>query len=430
MTTDLIKIAVPILMLAYWLFGALRSRSYYLSLITLFFVSTAVFSANFTLFYRELHQLIQVVIIIFFLMIQVRLGYLNRTILYMLVFMAMIVSSLIFSVLDEDARIQFFNFVSIFGVVGFFSVVMGNGRHLMPAMGFFSKICIILAVVGLVEFALNPGTRVETTFSNPNYYAFFMGLGFCAISYASYSRYRYLYKALIVMAILLSQSRAGLIFPALQVAWDLYRHRNLRLMLAYGTVGMVLLGVLMLTSTLPSRDSDATSSSDAERIIFSRIALQMAKDHPWTGVGWGRYPAEFSSYSVLSDSIMVGDTEVSAANQDRRVTHSDPLRIVAELGWPAMIVCTLFTIYLFWRIFAFRRFDPGLFMPSWTGVVLFSLSHNNLNAALFWIFYFLPLIYGLLRPDQEKEDELHGSRSSLGGDRVGMPAKRGSSGFS
>ena len=138
-------------------------------------------------------------------------------------------------------------------------------------------------------------------------------------------------------------------------------------------------------------DKEAVSGSDGERKLFAQIGLNMVNDNPYFGVGWGRYISEFSNYSSTVDKLHIGNHILDASKQDRRVSHNDFLRIMAELGWLSLLLCIIYCGYCI-HILMFQTMAlSGVVFPIWCGMILFSLTHNNLNTAFSWYFLLLPI---------------------------------------
>jgi len=116
----------------------------------------------------------------------------------------------------------------------------------------------------------------------------------------------------------------------------------------------------------------------------------MTIDNPLSGVGWGRFISEFSNYSSSVDKIILDNGVIDASKQDRRVTHNDLLRIMAELGLIAFFLVLIFLWKTAMLIYKHKGFGFNCLFPCWAGMLLFSLSHNNLNTAYSWFFLLLP----------------------------------------
>lgn len=393
MNSDLLKLVAPMVFVFIWLDFCRKNRSMYLIGATLFFTSIAAFSQNFSFIYREIHQAIQVLIILFTLRVLMRTNKLHRVNLIFLVFFAFIGISLISSGIDDDARGQFINFLVVIGVTNYLYKSISSASRMQLLIEFIGRLAVFSSIIGLIEFLANTSQRIEGTFANPNYYAFFLGIGFCAIFQRISSLRRNLSLALILMAMILSGSRAALAFPIMQFVWHVYCLKNLRSLVIYGVLGLFIIVALTASELTRFSDVQASEGSDAERIIFAKIAYKMASDHPLTGVGWGRYISEFGNYSSSAERIFTSSGVVDAEDQDRRVTHNDYVRILAELGWIAFFASIISLFVGFAKFLKNKDNEIAYIFPIWLGVVIFSFAHNNLNTALFWFFFLLPFYY-------------------------------------
>ena len=179
-------------------------------------------------------------------------------------------------------------------------------------------------------------------------------------------------------------------FPILLYLWHIYRQGHI--LKAAGSVLLGLVIIVSLSNLVLTRFSDveATSASDAERLILQKIVMRMADDYPLTGVGWGNFPNEFENYSSTAEAIVLVGGIIDMSNQERRVSHNDFYRILAELGWIALIVSIIWSIYGVRLIILKKGFVLNFIPPIWIGMMFFSLGHNNMNNVFFWFFIILP----------------------------------------
>ena len=380
-----LKFFYPLILFFYWFVYSFRFEKKIIFL--LFFLTVfAACSSNFSFIYREGFQFVQFLMIFYFLVVLIKTKKLKKTLVYMFIFLLLILFSLIGSSLDNDYISQTINFIALFGVLGFLLNQIKSKENLYILLKYVGEISFVLAILGVIEFLLTSNPRVETTFANPNYYSLFLGIGFCCL-YNFKVNLKWLKLLVILLAIILSGSRSGVLFPLMQFFWALYLDKKYLKLIFLTFIGASLLGTLSL------RDKEATSGSDAERIVFAKMAIEMAKNHPLNGVGWGRFPAEFKNYTYISNNLLFKGVEVDASGQDRRVTHNDLVRILAELGFPAFLLAIGFLLYNIFILIKFKSFNEVFLLPVWLGVILFSLSHNNMNSIIFWFFLFLPLIF-------------------------------------
>lgn len=388
MNTDLIKLLGPVPVFFAWFFFCRRYTDKDLRFSALLFVSCFSFSQNFAFYYREIHQLIQVCLIFFGLDYLLRMREIARFNIIFFVFLFFVTLSLLFSGMDSDAKTQVINLLAMFGVTNFLYSAIRSKINFQIIICFIGVISLIISVLGVLEFILYGG-RIEVTFANPNYLAFSIGIGFCGI-YTEFNGLTRKISLLIVMAaILFSGSRAALVIPVLMILWHVFSVK--------GTIAMVKSLIFIgfsvaMISNLSLRASDVGSyeGSDAERMVFAKIAFRMAQENPVFGVGWGRFISEFSNYNSNVEDIYLTDGVINASSQDRRVTHNDYLRILAELGWPAFLSMLSLIVFGFKKIIINRDSDLMVIFPIWVGTLFFSLTHNNMNSAVFWFVFMMP----------------------------------------
>jgi O-antigen ligase len=308
----------------------------------------------------------------------------------MLIFFLFIFISLLFSVIDADAISQTVNFIVVFLLTIFlFSVLNRFKNELFSYIGTLGG---VLAYLGIVEALIYKSVRVEATFANSNYYALFIAVSFVLVYAFHTNKYRIIYLPAIVLAIIFSGSRAALLVPIVTLVWEFFSLRlNIKTILSFSMLCIVLAWYILSGSS--RFQFSELSGSDAERILFAKVAIEMIHDHPLTGVGWGRFIGEFGNYSTYIPSLEADGGKVDIKNQQRRVTHNDLLRIASELGIPAFIVVVFFIVWNIKYLLSVRHSKTNFLFPIWLGFLIFSLTHNNLNTAYTWFFILLPYYF-------------------------------------
>ncbi|UFS69933.1 O-antigen ligase family protein [Geomonas sp. RF6] len=390
MNPDIIKACAPPFFFIIWFIFAQRAASRRVAGAALFFTSAVACSQNFSLCYRQVHQLIQVFLIagaVFSTIFSWRVLRCNSIFAVLAIFIGI---SLAFAPLDADARVQLVNIISVVGVLNYLYLSCQEKGELQELMRFIAFLAVALALAGIAQSLLAPGTRAEGTMNNPNYYGYVLGLGCCLVAVECRGMRRILALLILMLGILVSGSRSALFFPLLQVAWSAYRTGNVRRTLGYLCACALVVGILLSLNLTRFSDTEASQGSDAERIIFAMIALRMANDHPFTGVGWGRFVSEFGAYSTGAEKMLTDSGSIDVSDQERRVTHNDLVRILAELGWVACLATVALSLWALVKIFRRKGFGAEYLFSVWLGTVTFSLTHNNLNGALFWFFFLLP----------------------------------------
>jgi len=358
-------------------------------------------SSNFGFIYRELHQSIQILLIVVFFMNVLRYRRLHGVNKIIAGFLFFVLISLVSAPFDDDMRKQLINLVASICTVNFLFLATKNKTDLNLIVNFIGKLAVLLAALGLLEALSGFGGRISVTFSNPNYYGLFLGVGSCAIL-SNWNGYkRNLSFFLVLVAIILSGSRSAVAFPVIQILWSTYSSgRLLRLVPIVATLLLSAFIVLNFSSTRFT-DSQRLVSSDAERVFFAKVALRMADENPFSGVGWGRFISEFENFSSIAERNLNIRVYYERSERRRRVTHNDYVRILAELGWLAFVaavVCSLVGLLVLYRR---RSFDVPYLLPAYFGMILYSLGHNNMNSAFFWYFFLLPF-YLNMQLDKDK----------------------------
>lgn len=393
MTYDILKMLAPMFFLPLWLDFSLRKKSIHLALMALFFTSTVAFSSNFTFIFREIHQSILLLMFFFAALMLIKTKKIHKFNYIFLILLVFICISLVHPVIEEDIYKQIFNLIMIIGVSNYLYYGLANTLWMRALMLFIGQLAVIAAIVGLIEYGTGVSQRIEGTFSNPNYYAFFLGIGYCITHQVMTGLRRHLSLILIIVAIILSGSRVAIMFPIITWLWDAYRFNKIKHWITLGVSIIFLLGIMILSDYSRFSNTEATEGSDAERILLIKIAYRMAEDNPFTGVGWGRFSTEFNNYSSTSERIYLLSGVVDMAEQESRVSHNDLLRVLSELGWGAFIMTLILLVVGLMRIIKNKNHELNYISPVWLGIVIFSLTHNNLNSSLFWILFLLPFYF-------------------------------------
>lgn len=400
---EVTKYLFPALFCALWLLYVKKTRSRRFAWVGLFFVSFAAFSQNFEFIFRDFHQAVQVPMILlgFIAIIQ---GKAPRTpVKIFLVILGFIVLSIVCSTLDTDARSQLVNYVAVVGVASFL-LTQFKGFDLKQQR-IFARFMVwlgfLVALSGLFEVAITGVARAEGTFANPNYFALFIGICYSFLFVKRLSWHDLALAGVMLLVILLSGSRSALIVPLLSHLWSIWRSEKLRTRAQ--KVALISLAIVLSSVSLSGLlDRAGADASDAERILFTRIGWRMSLDQPVTGVGWGRFPVVFSDYASNIEGILLSDQSVvDVSGQEQRVSHNDFVRVMAELGFPAGAFFTL--VFVTAMITAFRATGmmSNVMMPVLLGLLLFSITHNNLNTATTWFFLTMP--FAMLRVKNSKE---------------------------
>jgi putative inorganic carbon (HCO3(-)) transporter len=277
-------------------------------------------------------------------------------------------------------------------------------RHMKPIVASLLAAGLCQAVLGIYQFVTQSGPegfvlfdrfmRAYGTFQQPNPFAGYLGLvaplalafalnllspqaeaapGQAAKQDAWPRRFEWFSLITLVVvstAIAMSWSRgAWLGFLAAIVVVGAAQSRRGRLILAVLLTSIAFMGLLAGTAALPRpvaqrltgflpfvgvSDTAAVEVTDEnyaalERLAHWQSALEMWRDHPWLGIGFGNYAAAYSKYALAKWPAALGHA------------HNYYLNIAAETGLLGLVAYLLLwgvVTWRVWRIFRGTR-DPN-----------------------------------------------------------------------
>ena len=148
MSSELIKLFAPLLMFVLWISFAFRVRSPILIIAGLFLASYAGCSANFEFIYRELHQAIQAIMLVYVLFYGLYFQHIFRVNLIFGILFVFIGISLIFVPFNLDIKMQLINYITMIGSVNFLYITIIQSReNLKYLMRFIVNLAVLLAII-------------------------------------------------------------------------------------------------------------------------------------------------------------------------------------------------------------------------------------------------------------------------------------------
>ena len=195
-------------------------------------------------------------------------------------------------------------------------------------------------LAGLLELPLARMERPASTFGNPVFLGAFLVMVLpAALAATLFERGALRWLGAVAAgfglpALLATQSRwAWLGFAVALVAGTLrlVSERSLRWRMLGGLALLAALGLVLNRDVL---------SRPHEHGLIWRDTLRLVADHPW-GVGPGQFHAEFLPYA--SPELLEAYPRHAVIIND---AHSEPLQVLAELGWPGVLAGALILLAL------------------------------------------------------------------------------------
>ncbi len=381
----ILKQILPILLFAYLFFFEYKKNSD-IFLILILFCGYISFSSNYAFpIYRVLYQLIQVAIFIIYLA-KYRFDFLKtKTGKWLIIYFLFILMSSIGNKFNQEYWISVLNFATIFFVIAFLNKNINDLKKLYRLLSFINRLVFVVAIFTIIAFAFER-VRIELTTNNTNYLAYFLGIGFSIALFLPESKKSKIIPPVIGLAILCTSSRIVVISSVIIILIYILsrkRKRVLNLLLIalalITTVGFVDISKYFDQSRYANINQDA---STVERIEIIQTSKKIIAENPVNGIGYSQFQYEFLHYVSKNTEYL--------ANAEEIVTHNDFIRVIDELGLPALVfflymIITQFVIL--WKLPAvLRLLLVGVFISN----ISYSTSHNNLNSFVFWFLLTLP----------------------------------------
>jgi len=191
------------------------------------------------------------------------------------------------------------------------------------------------------------GTRASGFFGSPLSFGYqqmqMLILSFVLAIYAAKSKMKRpviwycLATICLAVGLALSGSRgawSGLIVGVFTLGFCVSRRLGVRIVTAI-IAAVVIIGVIAPNSYVVYRARTLLKfrqdNSSYQRLLIWKATLDMAKDYPVTGVGWGAYGKVYPEYCIPEESIYM-----------RTTAHNNYLNSLAETGWPGLATLMFF----------------------------------------------------------------------------------------
>jgi O-antigen ligase len=285
-------------------------------------------------------------------------------------------------------------------VIAYLNATITTLKKLYKLLVLLEKLSLFVAVATILVF-VSERVRVELSTNNPNYLAFFLGIGF-SISLFMRKKSKVATVILIAIAIIMTGSRIIIISSFIIGIIKLFSNKRswfVNLIVAL-LLSVVILPVINTDSLLDTKrfskiDEDASAILRVE-IIEASKGIVMA--NPFNGLGYGQFQVRFLDYASKNSRFLIDVEQI--------VTHNDYMRIVDELGIPAAIFFIGMLVREALLVLKMRGSLRLLAGSLFITVLLYSTSHNNLNTYMCWFFIMIPsFVYRLAyKPSISKGD--------------------------
>lgn len=380
----IVKEFLPLVMMVYYV-GVFKLKKIKTNMLIFLYVGLFPYiSSNFSFnsIYRYINQ--SMVIILTLLIVLQILTIKDFKIKYNVFQVSLFILALLsfFKATDIDYYGQ--GLTNFFSNVVIFTVLSSNVKENIDEILMTYRINgILLGILGIVEYIILK-TRVETTFSNPNYLGLFLSISFITHYYNNKKNLPVL--LIISLAIYFTGSRTTLIFilvPMLVSIYTkikLYRTKFLFITLIISIFVMYINNIVLSFINYLHIQNDVSS---LQRVAVFETSFQIIKRNPILGIGFNNFIVEHKDYLQYVST----ESYLQLSRLPMIVTHNDFLKFATELGSLGLFV---FISYFIRNIRNTLNVEDKNYREMCFSLLIvflvFSLTHNNTNTMEFWLF--------------------------------------------
>ena len=192
--------------------------------------------------------------------------------------------------------------------------------------------------------------------------ALFLAMGFPLLVFGAAEvqhkwlrRGMYFAAAMCVPAVIVGESRGGMLALAVSLVITVWRRTNWFKTLVLGAVAIPIILLMLPPGTMERYKSIGNYREDSSaraRLGAWAIAREMTADHPVTGVGMGQ-----NAFQIESKQYLVAQ---GWEFEDPPVAHSVWFSAMAGMGYPGLALFGLLIVVTFWMTWRIRRTVAGL----------------------------------------------------------------------
>ena len=422
----LINNFIPLVVVGYFLFF-IQNKELKNLLVYLIFVSFFVFATNYTNYgldidiYRYLHRAIGIVVVLalFIHIIGNRVNFFKDSVPQILLLFFLILT---LSFFGNDLYMPHYlhyvrNFIFTASISLYIYYKLDSHNNLNEVFVLIEAITLLLSCFVLLEsLQIGWGERVRLFYGNANYLAYSLLMGLALIIFSNSTYKRWVIAPIVLIAIFATGSRAVELGALFIICCYIFKQQ-------YQKKYLVTIFIIGLSFFLLFYDQIITNKNyNNTRTIIAQISLNIFKDNPINGLGYGQFRTKFRKYvtqdifnqnnNEINDTLRgySGDfpssvrlesmTELDHKNEGlfistEKMTHNDFFTIVTELGLLGLFFLIFFFYKLYLELSRLLLHDRTYFLLSIAIIgssLIFSVFHNNLTSFVFWFVLFIPFI--------------------------------------
>ncbi|MBG9452130.1 hypothetical protein ABE67_22910 [Cytobacillus firmus] len=247
----------------------------------------------------------------------------------------------------------------------------------------------VLTLCAILEYYLVGINRPEVGLGNPNYFGLYIFIGLiCALFINKRVSSYILLIVLVAYSIILSGSNTIILIILIQFIFWMIVRANSKTLFRLFWIGFGSITTFYMYVTISFNYANSgllqyfVKEDDLSRIYIWKGAWNTFSSNIFHGVGYGNLLIPFA------------DREF--------VTHNDYLRILGEVGLIGFIVLAFYFIFIINRLNLFKQRTTLFLGFFFLAILVFSLTHNNMNSILFWWFISLPLYKSVFNDKDHK----------------------------
>lgn len=310
---------------------------------------------------------------------------------YISIYILFVLLSIYGNPLDTHAfKVELYNL--LFGVfaTAAFSVGVSDDKKLINIVKVLRLQSILLSITTIVQNALMGIDRVEAPFSNPNYLAFFIGIGIVCHLYLE-GKNKPLLQIIIMLGVLGTGSRGTVIMVAASyIYYFAIIEKKVRQVLVV-SVFISFIILMFYMQIIPNRFfGEQKDGSIENRKELMYLAKNIISKEYINGVGYGQFQVNFWRHIPAEN---IGETNFEIViKEDKMVTHNDYLKIMVELGVAAFLYFIYIALVQLYKGKNIDKIYSSLSIFT-VAILVFSLTHNNMNTFIFWTLLFSPTLF-------------------------------------